>query len=183
MCELEMSFICFVILKLNICIWDFSYDPMDCSMSGFPVLHYLPAFAKNSCPLSQWCNPTTSSYVILFSSYSQSFPPSESFPTELSFCIRCPKYWSFSFSTSPSNEYSELISFRIDCINLFAVQGTSKSLLQHHSSKASILWQSAFFIVQISHLYITTRKTIDLTFGHLLAKWCLCFLICWLALS
>ena len=77
--------------------------------------------------------------------------------------IRWPKYWSFSFSISPSNEYSGLISFRVDCFELFAVQGTLKSLLQNHSSKASILQCSAFFIVQLSHPYMTTRKTIILT--------------------
>ena len=77
--------------------------------------------------------------------------------------IRWPKYWSFSFSISPSNEYSELISFRMDRLDLLAVQGTLKSLLQHHSSKASILWRSAFFIVQLSHPHMTTGKTIALT--------------------
>ena len=77
--------------------------------------------------------------------------------------IRWPKYWSFSFSISPSNEYSGLISFRIDRLDLLAVQGTLKSLLQHHSSKASILWHSAYFIVQFSHPYMITGKTIALT--------------------
>ena len=77
--------------------------------------------------------------------------------------IRWPKYWTFSFSISPSNEYSELISFRMDWLDLPAVQGTLKSLLQHHISKASILWHSAFFIVQLSHPYMTTGKTISLT--------------------
>ena len=77
--------------------------------------------------------------------------------------IRWPKYWSFSFSISPSNEYSGLISFRVDWLDLLAVQGTLKSLLQHYSSKASILWHSAFFIVQLSHPYMTTGKTIALT--------------------
>ena len=77
--------------------------------------------------------------------------------------IRRPNYWSFSFSISPSNEYSALISFRIDSFDLLAVQGTFKSLLQHHSSKASILWCSAFFIVHLSHPYMATRKTIALT--------------------
>ena len=86
------------------------------------------------------------------------------FPSIRSFLrIKWPKYWSFSFSISPSNEYSELISFRICWFDLFAVQGTLKSLLQHHSSKASILWCSAFFIVQLSHPYMTTGKTIALT--------------------
>ena len=77
--------------------------------------------------------------------------------------IRWPKYWSFSFNISPPNEYSGLISFRIDWLDLLAVQGTLKSLLQQHSSKASILWHSAFFIVQLSHPYMTTRKTKALT--------------------
>ena len=85
------------------------------------------------------------------------------FSNESALCIRWPKYWSFSFSISPSNEYSGLISFRMDWLDLLAVQGTLKSLLQHHSSKASILWHSAFLIVQLSHLYLTTGKTIALT--------------------
>ena len=85
------------------------------------------------------------------------------FSNESVLCIRWPKYWSFSFSTSPSNEYSGLISLRIDWLDLFAVQGTLKSLLQHHSSKASILQCSAFSILQLSHSYMTTRKTIALT--------------------
>ena len=87
------------------------------------------------------------------------FPSIRVFSNESALHIRWPKYWSFSFSTSPSNEYSGLISFRIDWFDL-AVQGTLKSLLQHHSSKASILQRSAFFMVQLSHLYTTTRKTI-----------------------
>ena len=85
------------------------------------------------------------------------------FSNESVLCIRWPKYWSFSFSISPFNEYSGLISFRIDWLDLLAVQGTLKNLLQHHSSKTSIRWHSAFFIVQLSHPYMTTRKTIGLT--------------------
>ena len=84
------------------------------------------------------------------------------FSNESDLRIRRPKYWSFSFSISPFNEYSGLISFRMDCLDLFAVQGTLKSLLQNHSSKASILWHSAFFVVQLSHPYMTTGKTIAL---------------------
>jgi len=91
------------------------------------------------------------------------FPSIRGFSNESVLCIRCPKYWSFSFSISPSNEYSRLISFRMDWLNLLTVQGTLKSLLQHHSSKASILWCSAFFIVQLSHPYMTTGKIIALT--------------------
>ena len=85
------------------------------------------------------------------------------FSSESVLCVRWPEYWSFSFSISPSNEYSRLISFRIHWLDLLAVQGTLKSLLQHHSSKASILWCSSFFIVQLSHPYMTTGKTIALT--------------------
>ena len=86
------------------------------------------------------------------------FPSIRVFPNESVLCIRWPKYWSFSFSISPYNEYSGLISFRIDWLDLLAVQGTLKSLLQHHSSKASILWHSAFFRVQLLHPYMTTGK-------------------------
>ena len=91
------------------------------------------------------------------------FPRIKVFSSELILRIRWPKYWSFSFSISPSNEYSGLISFRMDWLDLLAVQGTLKSLFQHHSSKASILQHSAFFIVQLSHPYMTTGKTIALT--------------------
>ena len=105
---------------------------------------------SNSCPLSQWCHPAISSSVVPFSSCSQSFPASV-FSSESALHIRWPNYWSFSFSISSSNEYSELISFRIDWFDLLAVQGTLKSLLQHYNSKASILQRSAFFLVQLSH--------------------------------
>ena len=91
------------------------------------------------------------------------FPSIRVFSNESALCIRWPKYWSFSFNISPSNEHSGLISFRKDWLDLLAVQGTLKSLLQYHSSKASILWRSAFFIVQLSHPYMTTGKTIGLT--------------------
>ena len=91
------------------------------------------------------------------------FPSIRVFSNESVLHIKWPKYWSFSFNISPSNEYSRLISFRMDWLDLFAVQGTLKNLLQHHSSKASILWLLAFFIVQLSHPYMTTGKTIPLT--------------------
>ena len=91
------------------------------------------------------------------------FPSIRVFSNESALCIRWPDYWNFSLNISPSNEHSRLISFRMDWLDLFAVQGTLKSLLQHHSSKASILWHSAFFIVQLSHTYMTTEKTIALT--------------------
>ena len=109
-----------------------------------------------------------SSHLILCHAFSllllpSIFPSIRVFSNELVLPIRWPKYWNFSFSINPSNEYSELISFRVDWLDLLAVQGTLKSLLQHHSSKASILWPSAFFIVQLSHPYVTTGKTIALT--------------------
>ena len=91
------------------------------------------------------------------------FPSIRVFSNESARCIRWPKYWSFSFNISPSNEHSGLISFRMDWLDLLAVQGTRKSLLQHHSSKALILQRSAFFIVQLPHPYMTTGKTITLT--------------------
>ena len=111
---------------------------------------------SNSCPLSPWCHPTISSSVVPFSCL-------QSFPASGSFWIRWPKYWSYRFSISPFKEYSGLISFRVDWLYLLAVQGTLKCLLQHHSSKASILRRSAFFIVQLSHPYTTTGKIITLT--------------------
>ena len=98
------------------------------------------------------------------------FPSLGVFSNVLALHTRWPQYWSFSFSISPSSEYSGLISFRIDWFDLPAVQGTLKSLLQHHSSKASILWCSAFFMVQLSHLYMTTGKTIALTIQSFVGK-------------
>ena len=97
------------------------------------------------------------------------FPSIWVFPNELALCIRWPEYWSFSFSINPSNEYSGLISFRMDLLDLLAVLGTLKSL-QHHSSKASILWCSTFFTVQLSHPYMTTGKTIALTMWTFVSK-------------
>ena len=123
-----------------------------------------PGVYSDSCPLSRWCHSTISPSVFLFSSCPQSFSASGFFPSirvlsnESVLPIKWPKNWSFSFNISPSNEYSGLISFRMDWLDLLAVQGTLKSLLQHHSSKASILQDSAFFIVRLSHLYMTTRK-------------------------
>ena len=121
-----------------------------------------PGVYSNSCPLSWWCHQTTSSSVFPFS-YTFIFPSIRVFSNESGLRIRWPKYWSFSFSISPSNEHSGLISFRMDWLDLLAVQGTLKSFLQHHSSKASILWRSAFFTVQLSHPYMATGKTIALT--------------------
>ena len=98
------------------------------------------------------------------------FPKIRVFSNESALCMRWPKYWSFSFSISPSNDHPGLISFRMDWLDLLVVQGTLKSLLQHHSSKASILLHSAFFIVQLSHPYMTTGKTIALTRQTFLGK-------------
>ena len=133
-------------------------DPMDCSMPAFPVLHHLPELAQTHVhrvgdaiqpfhPLSSSCPPAF-----------RVFPNIRVFSNESILRIRWPKYWSFSFSISPSNEYLGLISFRIDWLDLLAVQGTLKSLLQHHSSKALILRCSVFFIAQLSHPYITPGK-------------------------
>ena len=105
------------------------------------------------------------------------FPSIRVFSNEAVLCIRWPEYWSFSFNISHSNEYSGLISFRSDWLDLLAAQGTLKSLLQHHSSEVSLLQCSAFFIVQLSHPYMTSWKPITLTRWTLSAKWCLWFLI------
>ena len=129
-----------------------------------------PVACSNSCPLSRWCFSTISSSVIPFSSCLQSFPESGSYPMSWLFCIRWPKYWSFNFNISSSNEYSGLISFRIDWFDLFAFQGTLKSLLQHHGSKSSVLRLLAFFIVQLSHPHMTTGKTIALTIRTFVGK-------------
>ena len=120
-----------------------------------------PRVYSNSCPLSQWCHLIISSSVILFSSYLWSFPALGSFKISQFFTLE-PKYSSFSFSISPPSEYSGLISFRMDWLDLLAVQWNLKSL-QHRSSKASILRHSTFFLVQLSHPYMTTGKTIALT--------------------
>ena len=111
------------------------------------------------------------------------FPSMWVFSNKSAFHTRWPTDWSFSFNIRPSNKHAGLISFRMDWLDLLAVQGTLKSLLQHHSSKASILWCSAFFIVQLAHPYMTTGKTIALTRRTLLAKQRLCFLICCLGWS
>ena len=119
-----------------------------------------PGVYPNPSPLSLWCHPAISSSVVPFSSCPQSFPSIKVFANEAALRIRWPKYWSFSFSISPSNEHPVLISFMMDWLDLLAIQGTLKSLLQHHSSKASILLHSAFLIVQLSNPYMTTGKTI-----------------------
>ena len=136
-------------------------DPMDCRTPGFPVPHHLPQFAQTHVhelvkPFNHFipCRP-----LLLMPSV---FPSIRVFPNRSALHIRWPKYWGFSF-ISPFNEYSSLISFRIDWFDLLTVQGTLKSLLQHHSSKVSVLRCSAFFMVQLSHPYMTPGRTIALT--------------------
>ena len=144
---------------------------MDCSIPGFPVPHHPPKFAQVHV---HWISDAIQPYHPLLCLPSI-FPSIRVFSNELAVHIRWPKYWNFSFSISPSNKYSGLISFRIDWFDLLDVQGNLKSLLQHHSSKASILQHSALFIVQLSHPYMTTGKTIAFTKRPLSAKRCLCF--------
>jgi len=139
-----------------------SLQPHGLQHTGLPCPSPTPGAYSNSCPSCRWCHPTTSSSVILLLPPSI-FPSIRVFSNESVFCIRWPKYWRFSFSISPFNEYSGSISFRMDRMDLLAVQGTLKSLLQNHSSKASIFQCSPFFLVQVSHPYMTTGKTIALT--------------------
>ena len=137
-------------------------DPMDCSTPGLPVHHQLLELAQSHVHrVGDAIQPSHPLLSILLPP--SIFPSIRVFSNESAFCIRWPKYWSFSFSLSPSNEYSGLISFRVDWLDILAVEGTLQSLLQHHSSKASILWHSAFLMVQLSHSYMTTGKTIALT--------------------
>ena len=144
-------------------------DAMDCSMPGFPVHHQL---LKPTQTHVHWVGDTIqpSHFLGPLLLPPLIFPNIGVFSNESVFHIRWPKDWSFSFSISPSNDYSGLISFKIDWLDLLAVQGTLKSLLQYHSSKASILWCSAFFIVQLSHPYMTIGKTIALTSQTFLGK-------------
>ena len=138
-------------LRFGVVFNTFSHQSVSVTQSCLTLqphgLHYArlpcpsptPRACSNSCPSTQWHHPTISSSVIPFSSCLQPFPASGSFPVSQFFAIRWPKYWSFSFNISPSNEYSRLISFRIDWFDLLEVQGTLKTLLQYHSSRASIL--------------------------------------------
>ena len=145
------------------------WNTMDCSTPGFPVLRHLPSLLK----LLSIESVMPSNYLILcrpFLLLPSIFPSIRVFSNESVLCIRWPEYWSFSFSISPSNEYSGLISFRIYWFDLFEVQGTLKSLLKHHSSKASILRCSTFFMVQLSHPYMNTEKTIALTRQNFVGK-------------
>ena len=137
-------------------------DPMDCSIPGLPVHHQLLEFTQTHL---HWVGDTIQSSHPLSSPFPPAFSLSQhqGHSSESALHIRWPKYWRFSFSISPSNEYSGLIYFRMDWLDVLAVQGMLKNLLQHHSSKASILQCSAFFIVQLSHPYMATGKTIALT--------------------
>ena len=136
-------------------------DLMDCSTPGFLVFYHRPELAQTH--VHQVCDTNQPSPPLSFPSPPASiFPSIRVFQNKSALSIRWPKYWSFSFSISPSNEYLGLISFRIDWFELLAIQGTLKSLLQHHSSKTSILQCSAFFRVQLSHPYTTTGKIIAL---------------------
>ena len=139
---------------------------MKCSMPGFPAFHSRSLLKFMSIELAMPSNHLNLCRPLLL--LPSSFPRIWVFSNELALCIKWPKFW--SFSTSPSNEYSGLISFKIDWFDLLAVQGTLKSLLQRHSLKASILWWSAFFMVQLSHLYMTTGKTIALTIWIFVSK-------------
>ena len=140
-------------------------DPMDCSTPGLPVHHQLLESTQTHVhwvgDAIQPSHPLSSPSPLL--PLPSIFPSITVFSNESALCIRWPKYWSFRFNTSPSNEHTGLISFRMDWLDLLAVQGTLKNLLQHHSSKASTLRCSAFFIVQLSHPHMTTGKTIALT--------------------
>jgi len=154
---------------------------MDCRTRGCPVHHQLPELVQTHVhEVGDIIQPFHS-----LSSPSPVFNLSQHqcFSNEPVLCIMWSKYWSFSFSISPSNEYSGLISLRIDWLDFFAVQGTLKSLLQHHSPKASILWHSAFFMVQLSHPYRTTGKTIALTRWTFVSKVKSMLLICYLGWS
>jgi len=134
---------------------------MNCSTPGLPAHHQLPEFTQTH--VHQVDDAIKPSHPLLFPLLPPIPPSIRVFSNESTLCMKWPKYWSFSFSISPSKEHPGLISFRTDWLDLLAVQGTLKSLLQHHSSKSSVLWHSAFFTVQLSHPYMTTGKTIALT--------------------
>ena len=137
-------------------------DPMNRSTPGLLVHHQLPESTETHVH-RRWCHTTISSFCRPLLLPPSLFPSIRVFSNESALRIRWPKYWSFNFNISPSNEHSGLISFRMGWLDLLVVQGTLKSLLQHHSSKESIHWHSAFFIVQLSHPYMTTGKTRSLT--------------------
>jgi len=133
-------------------------NPLNCSTPGFPVLYYLPEFAQTHVHWVYDAIQPSHPLLCLLLLLPSVFPSISTFSSESVLHIRWSKYWSFNFSISPSSVYSGFYSFRIDKFDLLAVQGTLKSLLQHHSLKASILQCSAFFVVQLSHPYMTTGK-------------------------
>ena len=144
-------------------------NPMDCSTPGFPVHHQLPELTQTHVHrVGGTIQPSNPLYPLLL--LPSIFPSIRVFSKESVLHIRWPKYWSFSFSISPSNEYSGLIFLRIDWFDLLEVQGILKSFLQHHSSKTSIFQHSAFFVVQLSHPYMTTGKTIAFTRQNFVGK-------------
>ena len=155
---------------------------MNCSTPGLPVHHQLPESTQTHAH-------RVHSAIQPSHSLSTPSPPAPNPPSirvssnESTLCMRWSKYWSFSFSICPSSEHPWLISFRMDWLDLLAVQGTLKGLLQHHSSEAAVFWHSAFFIVQLSHPNMTTGKTIALTIRTFVGKVMLCFLICYLSWS
>ena len=141
-----------------------SLRPHESQHARSPCPSPTPRVYSNSCPLSRWCHPAISSSSLHPLLFLTPIPPSiRVFSNQSTLRKRWPKYWSFSISISPSKEHPGLISFRMDRLDLLVVQRTLKSLLQHHSLKASIFWHSAFFTVKLSHPYMTTRKTIALT--------------------
>ena len=157
--SVSLAYCCCSVAKLFLTLC----DPMDCSTPGFPVLHHLlsllkPKSTESLMPSSHFI---LCSHLLLLPSI---FPSNRVFSNVSALHVKWPKYWSFHFSISPSSQYSGLISFRMDWFDPLVVQGALKSLLQHHNLKASVLWHSAFFMVQLSHLYITTVKTIAKSF-------------------
>ena len=142
-----------------------------------------PGVHQNSCPLNWWCHPAIPSSVHPLLLPPSILPSNKVFSKESAVRMRWPKYWTFNFNISPSSEHAGLISFRMDWLDLLAVQGTLKSLLQHHSSKASVFQCSDFFIVQLSHPYMTTGKAIALTRRTFAGSISLCFLTCCLGWS
>ena len=168
MCNISYSD--FLSVQFSCSVVSNSLWPHGLQHARLPCPSPAPRSCSNSCPLSQWYRPTISSSVVPFSSCLQCFPASVSFRVSQFFSSGGQSIGSFSFSISPSSEYSGLISFRIDWCDLLAVQGTLKSLLQYHSSKASIVQCSAFFMVQFSHPYMTTGKIIALSIQIFVGK-------------
>ena len=157
-----------VVVQSLSCVWLFATHELQHARPPCPSPS--PRVYSNSCSLSQWCHPIISSSVVPFFSCLQSFPASGSFQMSHLFASGGESIGLSASGSVPSNEYSWLLSFRMNCLDLLAVQGTLKSVLQHHTSKASILQCSAFFVVQLSHPYMTTGKSIVLTRPTFLTK-------------